>query len=151
MLCGLNNSNLSGKLDPMRFVAITRLFKIQCFKFYASISSTAAKIFNLYPQKGRIAVGSDADLVVWNPNASRIISASTHHHATDYNIFEGMLVHGVAEITVSRGRIVWENGQLNVEGGSGKFISVRPFCNHVFGSFAAKEQVTVIFRLLLLV
>jgi dihydropyrimidinase len=50
-------------------------------------SSAAAKIFNLYPRKGRIEVGADADIVVWNPNGERVISASTHHHATDFVSF----------------------------------------------------------------
>ncbi|PIO55040.1 hypothetical protein TELCIR_23579, partial [Teladorsagia circumcincta] len=65
--------------------------------------SMAAKIFNIYPKKGRIAVDSDADIVIWNPNKKRTISKNTHHHAADFNVFEGITVYGVAEKTISRG------------------------------------------------
>uniref|UniRef100_A0A7E4W6P6 dihydropyrimidinase n=1 Tax=Panagrellus redivivus TaxID=6233 RepID=A0A7E4W6P6_PANRE len=115
----------SGKITPMRFVAIT--------------SSTAARIFNCYPQKGRIAVDSDADIVIWNPTASRTISADTHHHAHDFNIFEGMLVHGVPEITISRGRVVWENNKLDVSPGEGNFVKLSPNCDYVYRSINVRK------------
>ncbi|XP_068156337.1 dihydropyrimidinase isoform X2 [Drosophila tropicalis] len=104
----------AGLLDPCRFVAVT--------------STNAAKIFNIYPQKGRIAVGSDADIVLWNPQATRTISKDTHHHACDFNIFEGMVVHGVPEFVLVRGRICVENGIVRVAEGFGRFIPtpVRP-------------------------
>ncbi|EDW13882.1 dihydropyrimidinase [Drosophila mojavensis] len=103
-----------GVLDPCRFVAVT--------------STNAAKIFNIYPQKGRIAVGSDADIVIWNPQGTRTISKDSHYHACDYNIFEGMTVHGVPEYVLVRGRVCAENGAVRVAEGHGRFIpmAVRP-------------------------
>uniref|UniRef100_A0A0K0DHT8 dihydropyrimidinase n=1 Tax=Angiostrongylus cantonensis TaxID=6313 RepID=A0A0K0DHT8_ANGCA len=117
----------TGKIDPMRFVQIT--------------SSMAAKIFNIYPKKGRIAVGSDADIVIWNPTATRTISKNTHHHAVDFNIFEGMTVHGVTEITISRGRVVWMNNTLTVEAGSGRFIPLKPFSPIAFATIQQRAKV----------
>ncbi|XP_058062502.1 dihydropyrimidinase isoform X2 [Anopheles bellator] len=98
----------TGLIDPQRFVAIT--------------STNSAKIFNLYPRKGRIAPGSDADLVVWDPKAVRTISASTHHQACDFNIFEGMKCHGVPEFVIVRGRVCVENDLIRVAEGQGSFL-----------------------------
>lgn len=98
----------AGIMDPCRFVAIT--------------STNAAKIFGIYPQKGAIEVGSDADLVVWDPNATRTISAQTHHQACDFNIFEGMTVHGVPDYVIVRGRVCLDDGNLRVIQGHGKFV-----------------------------
>ncbi|XP_053969740.1 dihydropyrimidinase isoform X2 [Anastrepha ludens] len=108
----------AGLLDPCRFVAIT--------------STNAAKIFNLYPQKGRIDVGCDADIVIWNPNATRTISKETHHHACDFNIFEGMVCHGVPEIVLVRGRICVEDGAVRVAEGYGRFINTPTRPPHVY-------------------
>jgi len=116
---------MTGKLTPSQFVAVT--------------SANTAKIFNIYPRKGRIEVGCDADIVIWDGNKSRVISAQTHHHAVDFNIFEGMQVHGVADITLTRGRIVWENGVLKTEQGSGKFIPRSPF-GSVFDSLEIRDS-----------
>lgn len=116
----------SGKLTPSDFVRVT--------------SSNAARVFNVYPKKGRIDVGSDADIVVWNPKAKRTISASTHHHAVDFNIFEGMEVFGVADVTISRGKVVWENGKLYTEKGSGKYVE-RPCFGFAFEGIATRDEV----------
>jgi dihydropyrimidinase len=71
-----------------------------------------AKIFGLYPQKGELAVDSDADITIWNPNPESTISAKKHHSKADLNIFEGTKVKGIAEFVISNGNIVIENCQL---------------------------------------
>lgn len=98
----------TGRLTPSEFVAVT--------------STNTAKIFNIHPRKGTIAPGSDADIVVWDPEKTRTISAATHHQKVDTNIYEGMTVTGNAAITLSRGRVLWENDQLKTERGTGKYI-----------------------------
>ncbi|KAK5980089.1 Amidohydrolase 1 domain containing protein, partial [Trichostrongylus colubriformis] len=103
-------------------------------------ASMAAKIFNLYPRKGRIAAGSDADIVIWNPNKKRTISKDTHHQAVDFNIFEGMTVYGVAETTISRGVVVWSDNKLSVRAGAGRFIPMKPFSPAVFSSVPHKAR-----------
>ncbi|XP_076041163.1 collapsin Response Mediator Protein isoform X3 [Oratosquilla oratoria] len=116
----------SGKMDPCRFVATT--------------STNAAKIFNIYPKKGRIAAGSDADLVVWNPHQTRVISAKTHHHAVDFNIFEGMEVHGIPEYVVCGGRVVVEQGEVKAVAGSGKFVPTPVYSPHVYARVKERDN-----------
>jgi len=119
----------TGRMDPCRFVSVT--------------STTAAKIFNIYPQKGVIAPGSDADMVVWDPEATRTISSKTHHHAVDFNIFEGMLCHGVALVTIAGGRVVWDHGSLNVTAGNGKYVRRPTFAPYVYNRIFLKEKANV--------
>jgi len=116
----------TGMMTPERFVSVT--------------SSTAARIFNIWPQKGLIAPGSDADIVVWDPNRTRVISASTHHHAVDFNIFEGQEVHGIADWVITGGRIVVENGELKVTRGAGRFIPNLPYSPYVYDRVKEEEE-----------
>ena len=76
----------------------------------------------MYPRKGTIAVGADADVVVWDPEGTRLISKDTHHQKIDFNIYEGMTTTGVPAVTLSRGKVLWENGQLDVVRGAGKYV-----------------------------
>ena len=91
-------------------------------RFVDAASTRAAKIFGLFPRKGTIAVGSDADLVVYDPSAKGIISASTQHVNNDYNGFEGMMIEGrPTEVTV-RGKVQVRNGEFIGERGRGKLL-----------------------------
>src|SRR4029453_7108757 len=90
-------------------------------------SPNAAQIFNIYPRKGSVTVGADADLVVWDPKGSKTISAKTHRQNVDYNIFEGMVVLGAPSHTNRRGRFVFWEGQRRAERGAGPQIDPPPY------------------------
>lgn len=93
--------------------------------FVRAISTAAAQAFNIYPKKGIIAAGSDADVIIFDPEIKHVISAATHHSRMDTNIYEGRRVKGKVTTTVSRGRVVWHDGMLNVEKGSGRYIPLQ--------------------------
>ena len=86
------------------------------------VSTAPAKLFGLFPRKGTIAIGSDADLVVFDPNEEQVISAKTHHMRVDYSMFEGIKVKGMAKTVLSRGKAVIENGKFVGKAGSGEFV-----------------------------
>ncbi|MBS98020.1 MAG: dihydropyrimidinase [Oceanospirillaceae bacterium] len=98
----------TGRLTMNEFVAVT--------------SANTAQIFNIYPQKGRIVEGADADIVIWDPALEKTISAKTHHQNVDFNIFEGRTVKGAPSHTISHGKVVYANGELFVEEGAGRYI-----------------------------
>jgi dihydropyrimidinase len=102
---------VTGKITPSRFVEI--------------LSTAPARFFGL-PRKGAVAVGFDADLVVYDPNRKHVISAKTHHMAVDYSCYEGREVQGGSDVVLSRGRIVVENGQWLGAAGHGKFLRREP-------------------------
>ncbi|WP_028300252.1 dihydropyrimidinase [Oceanospirillum beijerinckii] len=105
--------------------------KLTMNEFVSATSTNAAKIFNIYPQKGSISEGADADIVVWDPEGTRTISAKTHHQNVDFNIFEGRTVKGIPSHTISRGKVVWANGELKAVQGAGRYVD-RPAFNPVF-------------------
>jgi dihydropyrimidinase len=86
------------------------------------LSTNPAKYFGLYPRKGTIAVGSDADIVVFDPEKKVTISASTHHSKCDYNLYEGTEVNGSPEIVLLRGKVLVEGNELVAEPGVGQFV-----------------------------
>jgi len=91
-------------------------------RFVELVSTTPAKLFGLYPRKGTIAVGSDADLVIFNPQRKQTISAATHHMRVDYSMFEGIQVTGMPDVVLSRGRVVVEGDKFVGRAGQGEFL-----------------------------
>jgi dihydropyrimidinase len=86
------------------------------------ISTQPAKIFGLYPSKGEIAAGSDADVVIWNPDSEKTISVKTHHQNCDNNIYEGMKIRGAAKYVIAGGKVVIENEILVDPDVRGRFL-----------------------------
>ena len=102
----------SGRLSPTRFV------ELNC--------TNPAKIFGCYPQKGTIAVGADADILVWDPNKRHTLSASTHHMKCDYNVYEGLKVKGVPQQVYLRGKRIVDGGIWLGKNGEGRFVRRAP-------------------------
>jgi dihydropyrimidinase len=95
-------------------ITLNRMVELLC--------TNPAKLFGLYPRKGTIAVGSDADIVVFDPERKHVISASTHHSKSDYNLFEGTEVTGTPEVVLLRGQVLVEHDELLAEPGIGQFV-----------------------------
>ena len=102
----------TGRIDINRFVALT--------------ATNAAKLYGLYPRKGSITVGADADIAIWNPEREVEISAGMLHDNVGYTPYEGRVVRGWPETVLSRGRVVVDGGALEVEPGSGEFLPCAP-------------------------
>ncbi len=103
-----NGGVVQGRISVNRFVELT--------------STAAAKIFGLFPKKGTIAVGSDADIVIFDPDEEMTISAETHHMRVDFSCYEGMRVRGVTKTVLSRGELVIEEGQYVGRRGHGSYL-----------------------------
>jgi dihydropyrimidinase len=102
-----------GHLTPERFVALT--------------STSAARAFNLFPRKGTLRPGADADLVVLDPARTRTLSARTQRQRTDFSVWEGREVRGVVVHTLAAGRHVYADGDLRAEAGRGRYLPRPPF------------------------
>jgi len=111
-----NGGVAAGKIGLNRFVELT--------------STSAAKLFGLFPRKGTLAVGSDADIVIFDPNEEMTISAATHHMNVDYSAYEGMKVRGVTKTVLSRGRVVIDDGKYVGKPGDGQFLKRGAFSGH---------------------
>ena len=116
-------------------------------KFVAATSTNAAKVYGLYPDKGRIDVGSQADIVIWNPEVTTHITCNTNENEnydqiskSDLNIFQGMSFKGKAETVILRGRVVLFEGDLKVVHGHGRFLPLSPYPAHVYEKIKAREQ-----------
>jgi dihydropyrimidinase len=96
-------------------------------RFVELMSTNPAKIFGMYPQKGEIAVGSDADILIWDPKKEHVISVDSHHMNTDYNVYEGMKVQGMPVKVFLRGKLIVDEDQWLQEKGEGKFIHRTPY------------------------
>jgi dihydropyrimidinase len=103
----------TGRMSPNRFVEL--------------VSTNVAKNFGLYPRKGTIAPGSDADIVVWDPDKKLTISAETHHSNVNYNLFEGTEVTGAPEVVLVRGQVIVEGDELVAQPGAGQFVKRAKF------------------------
>jgi dihydropyrimidinase len=103
----------TGRLTKEEFVAVT--------------SANIARILNVFPRKGAVAVGSDADIVVWDPSATKTITAKRQVSRIDYNVFEGFACTGLPMATLSRGKLAWVDGDLRAASGDGHYVERPPF------------------------
>jgi dihydropyrimidinase len=96
--------------------------RISLNRFVELTSTAAAKMFGLFPKKGTIAVGSDADIVIFDPNKDQTISVKTHHMNVDYSAYEGRTIKGTVDTVLSRGKVVIDGGEFKGKSGDGQFL-----------------------------
>ena len=102
-----------GRIGPCEFVALT--------------SANPARLFGLYPKKGTLAVGSDADIAIWDAEREVTIRSADLHTLTDYTPYEGMSVTGWPVTTLSRGEAIWNDGEVTAEPGRGRWLKREPY------------------------
>jgi dihydropyrimidinase len=111
---------------PMLWTHGVATGRITMNEFVAVTSTNIAKILNIYPRKGAILVGADADIVVWDPKASKTITAAAQQSAIDYNVFEGKVVTGLPRYTLTRGQVAVTEGKVDTREGHGQFVARPP-------------------------
>jgi dihydropyrimidinase len=111
---------------PVLWTAGVNTGRLTREEFVAVTSTNIARILNMYPRKGAVMVGSDADVVVWDPAATKKISAAKQISRIDYNVFEGFECKGAPKTVISRGKIAWEQGDMRAKAGDGNFIPRKP-------------------------
>jgi dihydropyrimidinase len=112
---------------PLLFSEGVQKGRIDLPRFVALSAANAAKIYGLYPRKGTVAVGADADLALWDPTREVTITKTILHDRTDYTPYEGMRVRGWPVMTLSRGDVVWDDGKMRGRPGRGQFLPRRRF------------------------
>ena len=133
-VCGGHNG-IETRL-PVTYTKLVATGRISLERFAAITSSNAAKILGMYPQKGAIAVGSDADIVVYDPNLNKKLTLDALHSATDYSIWEGFECQGYPVMTILRGKVIVEGSNLSGSTSDGQWLSrkvapgvlARPMC-----------------------
>ena len=111
---------------PMLWTNGVATGRITMNEFVAVTSTNVAKIFGMYPRKGAVAVGADADLVVWDPEKEKVIGAASQQSAIDYNVFEGKKVKGLPRFTLTRGHVAIADGEVRTQEGHGQFVARSP-------------------------
>ncbi len=111
---------------PMLWTHGVNTGRLTMNEFVAVTSTNIAKILNCYPTKGAILVGADADIVVWDPEKEKTITAETQQSAIDYNVFEGKHVKGLPRFTLTRGKVAVNDGEIRTEEGHGQFVPRDP-------------------------
>ncbi|KAL6739583.1 hypothetical protein Aduo_013020 [Ancylostoma duodenale] len=116
----------TGRIDPMRFVAVT--------------STNAAKMFNMYPKKGRIAVGADADLVLWDASVRWKLSSAERQSTVDASLYDGLTIHAQAAVTIVGGHVAWKDGKIQEAKGS--FVQLAASSPYLFSVVQQRDKMS---------
>ena len=126
---------------PMLWTHGVNTGRLTMNEFVAVTSTNIAKILNCYPKKGAILVGADADIVVWDPEKTKTISADTQQSSIEYNVFEGKEVKGLPRFTLARGQVAVHDGEIRTQEGHGEFVAREPN-GHVNRALSTWKELT---------